>query len=45
MKNANLYVFLPGNDAEQNAKTLQSAVELGGEITVEQAGRIQAGSI
>ena len=38
MKDANLYGFLPGNDAEQNAKALQSAVDLGGEITVKQAG-------
>ena len=38
MRHANLYGFLPDNDAEQNAKVLQSVVDLGGEIIVEQAG-------
>ena len=38
MKNANLYGFLPDHDAEQNAKILQSVVDLGGEIIVAQAG-------
>ena len=38
MKHANEYGFLPGNDAEQNARALQAAVDLGGEILVELPG-------
>lgn len=38
MKHANEYGFLPGNDAQQNAKALQAVVELGGEIAVDMPG-------
>ena len=38
MKHANEYGFLPGNDAEQNARALQAVVDLGGEILVELPG-------
>lgn len=38
MENANLYGFLPGNDAEENARALQAAVDKGGEICVELPG-------
>ena len=35
---ANDYGFVPGKDAEENARALQAAVDLGGEILVEAAG-------
>ena len=35
---ANDYGFIPGKDAEENARALQAAVDLGGEILVEAAG-------
>ena len=35
---ANDYGFMPGKDAEENARALQAAVDLGGEILVEAAG-------
>lgn len=38
MRNANEYGFLPGNDAAENSRILQSLLDLGGEISVEQAG-------
>lgn len=38
MRNANLCGFLPGNDAKENAKALQSVIDLGGDIIVERAG-------
>ena len=38
MINANDYGFLPGKDAEENARALQTAVDLGGEILVKEAG-------
>ena len=38
MKHANEYGFLPGNDAEKNARALQAVVDLGGEIIVDLPG-------
>lgn len=34
MVNANEYGFLPGRDGEENARALQAAVDLGGEIAI-----------
>lgn len=38
MRNANLYGFLPQNDAYTNSKVLQELVDLGGDIVVEKPG-------
>ena len=38
MVNANEFGFLPENDGDLNAKNLQKAVDMGGEIYVERAG-------
>jgi len=38
MVHANEYGFLPGNDAEKNARALQAVVDLGGEVIVDLPG-------